>query len=120
MTTTPLTPESIAELKRAAQVATPGPLGTYQTTRGDPATVLALIAAYEAQASRIAELEAAAKAGLRALSASEAYAKAAEDELGPCGCTGECEQLPETGVVYYGRLCARAAALRKVEPNADA
>jgi hypothetical protein len=34
-----------------------------------------------------------------------------EEGIGPCGCDlGACEQYPEIGVVYYGRLCRDSRA----------
>lgn len=62
--------------------------------------------------TRIAKLEA---------ERDEAHKRVAEleDGLGPCGCgPGRCEQEPEKGAVYYGRLCRVARLLQpKTEPN---
>jgi hypothetical protein len=28
------------------------------------------------------------------------------EDIGPCGCVGGCEQAPQSGPIFYGRLCA--------------
>lgn len=70
---------------------------------GGPATFMPLDEAlYSAAPSLLAELR-------------DARARIAdlENSMGPCGCEPDrCEQHPEAGAVYYGRLCRTARLLR--------
>ena len=36
--------------------------------------------------------------------------------IGPCGCVGGCEQAPQSGPVFYGRLCTAYGAMRLRDP----